>query len=64
MHKAYALNAARANLHHADPAALAAGTRVDLEGTITTLAKSCNQTGFTPTVVIQRADIKPPKPHH
>jgi hypothetical protein len=63
-HKSYALSNAHANVHHANTVSLAAGSRVDLDGTITTLARNCSQTGFTPTITIQRADIKPPTPHH
>jgi hypothetical protein len=35
----------------------AVGSRVDLKGTITTLAKKCDQTGFTPTVTIKKVEI-------
>jgi hypothetical protein len=45
-----------------DPAALVANSRVNLRGNITTLAKKCDQTGFTPTITIKKADIKAPKP--
>ena len=57
----YTLDHAKAKLHNADPAALAANSRVNLKGTVTTLAKKCDQTGFSPTVTIKKADIKPPK---
>jgi hypothetical protein len=33
-----------------------------LKGTITKLAKKCDQTGFTATTVIKKADAKAPKP--
>jgi len=57
----FTLTNAKVKLHGANPAALTANSRVNLSGTITTLAKKCNQTGFTATVTIRRADIKPPK---
>jgi hypothetical protein len=59
--KAYTLDHAKAKLHGADPAALAAGSRVNLKGTITKLAKKCDQTGFTAVTTIKKATIKPPK---
>src|SRR2546423_11011430 len=43
----YTLDHAKAKLHGEDPGALAAGSRVHLKGTVTTLAKKCDQTGFT-----------------
>jgi hypothetical protein len=61
--KSYTLTNAHVNLHGANPAALAANSRVKLGGTVTTLAKSCNQTGFTATLTITRADVKAPKAH-
>jgi hypothetical protein len=59
--KTYALSDAKAKLHGEDGAALTANSRVTLEGKVTTLAKKCDQTGFTPTVTIAKADIRPPK---
>jgi len=59
----YTLANAKVKLHGENPAALTAQSRVHLEGTITTLAKKCNQTGFTAVVTIKKADIKPPKAH-
>lgn len=59
--KTYTLDHAKAKLHDADPAALAANSRVNLKGKVTTLAKKCDQTGFTPTVTVKKVDIKPPK---
>ena len=59
----YTLANAKAKLHGENTAALTATSRVHLNGTITTLAKKCNQTGFTPTVTTNKADIKPPKTH-
>jgi hypothetical protein len=59
--KSYTLDHAKAKLHNADPAALAAGSRVNLKGTITTLAKKCDHTGFTAVTTIKKADIKAPK---
>jgi hypothetical protein len=55
----YTLTSARVNLHGANPAALAANSRVKLHGTITTVAKKC--TPSTPTVTIASGDLKPPK---
>jgi len=57
----YTLTSAKLKLHGEDPSALTANSRVKLKGTITTLAKKCDQTGFTPTVTIKRGTIKPPK---
>jgi len=59
--KAYTLTNAHVNVHGANPASLAVGSRVHLQGTVTKLAKHCNQTGFTATLTIARADIKAPK---
>jgi hypothetical protein len=59
----YTLTNAKAKLHGENAAALTANSRVHLSGTITTLAKKCNQAGFTATVTIKKADIKPPKTH-
>jgi hypothetical protein len=61
--KSYMLDHAKAKLHGENPAALTANSRVNLSGTITTLAKKCDHTGFTPTITIKKADIKPPKKH-
>jgi hypothetical protein len=61
--KAYTIANARVNLHGANPAALAAGSRVKLEGKVTTLARKCNQTGFTAGITIAHGDISAPKPH-
>ena len=36
---------------------LTAGVRVNLKGTITTLAPKCSQTGFTPTTTITKVEI-------
>ena len=59
----YTLANTKAKLHGENAAALTANSRVHLNGTITTLAKKCDQTGFTPAVTIKKADIKPPKTH-
>ena len=59
----YTLANAKAKLHGESPTALTANSRVNLNGTITTLAKKCSQSGFTPTITIKKADIKPPKKH-
>jgi hypothetical protein len=56
----YTLTSAHLKLHGEDPTALTANSRVKLKGTITTLAKKCDQTGFTPTVTIKRGTVKPP----
>lgn len=61
--KNYTLDHAKAKLHGENSAALTANSRVNLNGTITTLAKKCSQSGFTPTITIKNADIKPPKKH-
>lgn len=45
-----------------DPAAPAAGSRVNLHGTITRLAKRCPAGDFTPTVTVRNAEIAAPKP--
>jgi hypothetical protein len=60
--KTYTLDHAKAKLHGADPAALATGSRVNVKGKVTKLAKKCDQTGFTAVTTIKKADIKPPKP--
>ena len=57
----YTLTSAMLKLHGEDPAALTADSRAKLKGTITTLGKRCDQSGFTPTVTIARGSIKPPK---
>jgi hypothetical protein len=57
----YTLTGANLKLHGEDPAALTANSRVKLKGTITKLAKKCDQTGFTATVTIERGTLKPPK---
>jgi hypothetical protein len=59
--KSYTLDHVKAKLHGENPAALVASSRVKLKGTITTLSKKCDQTGFTATTTIKRIDIKPPK---
>jgi hypothetical protein len=59
----YTLTNAKLKLHGEDPAALTPDSRVKLKGTITTLAKKCDQTGFTATVTIKSGSIKPPKSH-
>jgi hypothetical protein len=59
--RSYTLDHARVNLHGQDPAALKPGSRVKLQGRITKLNKKCDQTAFTATTTIKRADIKDPK---
>jgi hypothetical protein len=61
--KSYTLTSSKANLHGANPASLAVGSHVKLEGSVTTLAKKCNQSGFTATVTIAHADLKAPNHH-
>jgi hypothetical protein len=61
--KAYTIANARVNLHGANLAALAAGSRVKLEGKVTTLGTKCNQTGFTAGITIAHVDLKAPKAH-
>lgn len=61
--KSYTLDHAKVKLNGQNPAALAANSRAHLTGTVTTLAKKCDHTGFTPTVTIKKANIKPPKTH-
>jgi hypothetical protein len=71
--KTYALDHAKVHFGHGvDHNAPAPGSRVHAKGTITTLAKKCDQTGFTPTVSLAKVDIhaakqpkpaKPAKPH-
>jgi hypothetical protein len=38
-----------------------AGDRVKVKGTITTLAKKCDQSGFTPTINVRKVEFKPAK---
>jgi hypothetical protein len=40
-----------------------AGDRVQVMGKVTTLAKKCVQTGFTPTVTIKRVVVHTPSQH-
>ena len=61
--KAYTIANARVNLHGANPASLAAGSRVKREGKLTALAKNCDQTGFTAGITIAHADLEAPKAH-
>jgi hypothetical protein len=61
--KTYTLASSHLNIHGANPAALAANSRVHLQGTVTTLAKKCNHTGFTATIAILRGDLKAPQQH-
>jgi hypothetical protein len=57
----YTLDHARVNLHGQDPAALKPGSPAFVLGKVTFLAKKCDQTGFTATTTIRKADIKAPK---
>ena len=59
--KTYTLDDARVNLHGQDPAALKPGSRVKLQGKVSKLNKTCDQTGFTATTTIKKASIKDPK---
>ena len=45
-----------------DQADLQAGDRVKLIGKVTTLAKKCDHTGFTPTVTVRKATFSAPNP--
>jgi hypothetical protein len=38
-----------------------AGDRVKVKGTITSLAKKCDQSGFTPTIDVRKVEFKPAK---
>jgi hypothetical protein len=59
--KTYTLDNANVNLHGQDPAALTAGSRVQLLGRVSRLNKSCDQTGFTAATTIRRANVRAPK---
>jgi hypothetical protein len=59
--KAYTLDDARVNLHGQDPAALAPGSRVKLQGKVTKLNKRCDQSAFTATTTIRKASVKAAK---
>jgi hypothetical protein len=60
----YTLSDARVKFHHGvNPAAPAAGSRVKLSGKITELPnKHCSTAGFTPTITVEKADIRAAKP--
>ena len=66
----FTLTDAKVRFHHGvDPTNPPAGSRVGLHGTITALPKGCSTTGFTPTVMIKKVDIrkahsKPTSPTH
>ena len=59
--RTYTLDNARVNLHGQDPAALAPGSRVKLQGKVTKLNKKCDQSAFAATTTIKKAGIKDPK---
>ena len=59
--KTYTLVNAHVNVHGANPASLATGSRVNLQGKVTTLARNCNHAGFTPTVTVASGDVKAPR---
>ena len=60
----YTLSDARVKFHHGvNAAAPAAGSRVKLSGKITELPnKHCSTAGFTPTITVDKADIRAAKP--
>jgi hypothetical protein len=60
----YTLSDARVKFHHGvNPAAPAVGSRVKLSGKITELPnKHCSTAGFTPTITVEKADIRAAKP--
>jgi len=53
----YTLTSARVRFGHRVTNPAPAGSRVNVKGSITTLAKRCDQTGFTPTVTVHRVEI-------
>jgi hypothetical protein len=59
----YTLDNARVKFHRGvDAAAPAAGSRVQVHGTITRLAKRCPAGTFTPTVTVRKVDIAVARP--
>jgi hypothetical protein len=60
----YTLTNARVKFGHGVTNPAAAGDRVTVIGKVTTLAKKCDQTGFTPTVTIRKAVIHLPRHTH
>jgi hypothetical protein len=61
--KSYTLTNAKVDFEHGvNHTAPAAGSRVHLKGTITTLPKHCSHNGFTPTIAIHKVEIKKPTP--
>ena len=55
----YTLMNARVHFHHGvSPTAPAAGSRVQLNGTITELPDQCQMAGFTPTITVTNVDIR------
>jgi hypothetical protein len=57
----YALSDARVKFHRrVNPVSPPAGSRVKLSGKITELPnKHCSSAGFTPTITLEKADIRP-----
>lgn len=51
------LTNAKVRLGHGVANPPAAGSRVQVKGSITVLAKKCSQTGFAPTITIKRANV-------
>lgn len=61
--KVFTLTNAHLNIHGANPASLAVGSRVHLKGTMTTLAKNCDHVGFAVTITVAHGDLKAPTNH-
>jgi hypothetical protein len=53
----FTLTNAKVHMSHGVTSPPAAGSRVQVMGKITALAKKCSQTGFTPTITIKRANV-------
>jgi hypothetical protein len=53
----FTLTNAKVHMSHGVTNPPAPGSRVQVMGKITVLAKKCGQTGFTPTITIKRANV-------
>ena len=53
----FTLTNSKVHMSHGVTNPPATGSRVQVMGKITTLAKKCSQTGFTPTITIKRATV-------
>jgi len=53
----FTLTNSKVHMSHGVTNPPATGSRVQVMGKITTLAKKCSQTGFTPTITIKRANV-------